>query len=348
MNKQELFKQADYTFQRGNRTLASKYLAELLAAYPNDEAAWMLSARVAELNGRKIECYQRVLKINPKNSEAWIGLQRIKSISPTLPKHHVEQSPWRVASPVKNILRSGIVMVAVILGLGTTTYAIARSNPESTVGKLILPATPTPLVGSLAADVAAQTRAQVNAQYPQYAPLLDILIGLAVKNADSGMDGAPQRPGAEITPFEGAGEEARVKLQEALPQAGALSSVTLNEQQLTSWLATEMKESPDLPFSDVQVFLRNDRIEIWAQVTGATNTTSALIVGALIPDTSSRLTVQLESMQIGRQVIPQVLVSQAEAWLNQWISGAVDQQVPGLRIMNINISNGLITISGMR
>ena len=35
MNKQELLKQADYTFQRGNRELAKKYLAELLTKYPN-------------------------------------------------------------------------------------------------------------------------------------------------------------------------------------------------------------------------------------------------------------------------------------------------------------------------
>jgi Tfp pilus assembly protein PilF len=46
MTKQELFKQADYTFQRGNRDLAKKYLTEYLAASPNDEAAWMLMARI--------------------------------------------------------------------------------------------------------------------------------------------------------------------------------------------------------------------------------------------------------------------------------------------------------------
>ncbi len=350
MNKQELLKQADYTFQRGNRALAQKYLSDVLAAYPNDEAAWMLFAHVAEEQGRKLECYARVLKINPNNNEAKIGLLRIKSISPTLPKHHhVDQNPWQITNPVKSILRSVIVVIAIILGLGTTTYAIARSNPESTVAKLIIPATPTPFIQSLADDIAAQTRAQVGAVYPQYAPLLDALIGLAVKNADSGMDGAPQRPGAEITPFEGAAEEARTKLEEALPQSGALSSVTLNEQQLTSWLTMEMKNNPDLPLSDIQVYLRDDRIKIWGMVSGSTNSTSALIVGTLsAADLNSQLSVQLESVQIGQQTLPDMLVSQAESWLNQWISEKINDQVAGLEIMNINISSGLITISGMR
>src|SRR5690606_20496135 len=85
MNKQELLKQADYTFQRGNRELAKKYLTEFLSAYPNDEAAWMLMAKIEDEKERKGQCYQRVLKINSNNNEAKIGLARVNSASPTLP-----------------------------------------------------------------------------------------------------------------------------------------------------------------------------------------------------------------------------------------------------------------------
>ena len=65
MNKQELLKLADYNFQRGNRELARKYLVELLTLHPEDEPAWMLLARVVEEKERKVECYNKVLKINP-------------------------------------------------------------------------------------------------------------------------------------------------------------------------------------------------------------------------------------------------------------------------------------------
>jgi hypothetical protein len=174
------------------------------------------------------------------------------------------------------------------------------------------------------------------------------LIGLAIKNAESGMQGAPERPGAEIIPFDGAGEEARSKLENALPQPGALSSVTLNEQQITSWLAMQMKNSPDLPLSDVQVYLRDDKIQIWGMVKGSTNSTSALIVGKLSFDSNGLPGVNVESIQIGQQTIPDILLSQADAWLNQLISEAINKQVPGLEVMNISINNGLITMSGMR
>jgi hypothetical protein len=53
-------------------------------------------------------------------------------------------------------------------------------------------------------------------------------------------------------------------------------------------------------------------------------------------------------MQIGTQVIPGALVSQMETWANQMLVEALDAQAPGLEIMNINISNGMVTISGMR
>jgi tetratricopeptide (TPR) repeat protein len=349
MNKQELLRQADYTFQRGNRKLAKKYLSDLLAQYPNEEAAWMLLARVVVEKEHRIECYERVLRINPNNNEAKIGLIRIKSISETLPlRKNPQENPWQVINPTRSILRSVIICIVLLLALGTTTYAIARNNPESRVAKLLIPPTPTPLVQSLPADISAQTRANVDAKYPQYTPLVDALIGLAIKNAENGMDGAPERPGAEITAFDGAGEEAHKKLVNALPQPGALSSITLDEQQITSWLSMEMKNSPDLPLSDIQVYLRNDKIQIWSMVKGSTNSTSALIIGKLTFDSSGAPGVNIDSIQIGRQTMPAILLSQADSWINQMISEAIQKQVPGLEITNISINNGLITMSGMR
>ena len=53
-------------------------------------------------------------------------------------------------------------------------------------------------------------------------------------------------------------------------------------------------------------------------------------------------------MQIGKQTIPGVLVSQMESWLNQVLTEEINKQAPGLQIMNIKVTNGLITISGMR
>jgi hypothetical protein len=352
MNSQELLKQADYNFQRGNRPLAKKYLLDILTAYPNDVPAWMLLARVYEEKEKKIECYERVLKINAGNKEAKLGLIRVRSASPTLPVQAVmAENLWQVNEPPArktNLFRNMIVGAVFILTLGTTTFVVAKNNPESTVAQLLLQPTPTLFASQLPDDLAADTRAEVGVEYPQYAPVLDALISLAMKGAESGMEGAPERPGAEIIPFQGAGEEARTKLQNALPQPGSLATVTLNEQQVTSLLAAELANNPDLPLSNVQVYLRDEKIQIWGMVAGSTSSTSALILGTLVINEDQQLGVEVESVQIGDQVIPGLLVSQGETWLNESLATHINSQLPGLEIMNINISNGLITISGMR
>ncbi|MBI3161123.1 MAG: hypothetical protein HYZ23_01370 [Chloroflexi bacterium] len=348
MNKQELFKLADTNFQRGNRELAKKYLSELIAAHPNEEAAWMLLARVVEEKERKIECYERVIKINPNNAEAKIALIRVQSPGQTIPISQVMGgAAWQKPQPRKNVLlRGAAILFIFILGLGTTTFTIAKNNPQ--INGLIRPATATPIAPPLPADVAPETRAEVAESYPEYAPLVDTLIGFAVTNASAGMEGAPERPGDPIVPSDTAGAEAKTAIENALPQPGSLSTVTLSEQEVTSWLALEMKNSPDLPLREIQVYLRDGAIQIWGVVEGSADSTSTLATGTIHVDTNGQPSFELESLQVGRQMIPDFLLSQAETWLNQLLAEQINQQMSGLQVMNVNISNGLITISGMR
>jgi len=350
MNKQEHLKQADYTFQRGNRELAKKYLTDFLTQYPNEESAWMLMARIVEEPEKKIACYEHVLKLNSNNAEAKIGLARIKSPGKTQPrKNLVGDNPFQASRPYKNLLRGASIFTVLVILFGTTSFVVALNNPHSTVAKLLTIPTPTLFPqNSIPDDIASQTRAEMSAKYPQYAPLVDALIGFAVTSAEGGLEGAPERPGVQIAPSDAAGADAKVTLEKALPQPGSLSSVTLTERQLTSWLAMEMKNSPDLPFSDVQVYLQNEKIQIWGMVNGNESSTSALIIGNLGIDQNKNPNIQIESIQIGTQTIPAVLVSQMESWLNQILIDKVNTDVTGLQVMNINITNGLITISGMR
>ncbi len=349
MNKQELLKQADYNYQRGNRELAKKYLSDLLAAYPNEEAAWILLAKVVEEKERKIECYKRALKINPNNNEIRIALTRIDSTSPTLPLNgRLTITPSQSPNPYKGALRAVLAVVVALFVFGTTTLVVARNNPESKVAKFLIKATPTAYGSSIASDIAADTRAEVNMKYPQYAPLVDALLQLAVENSNSGMEGAPERPGDAIITSDVIALEAKTMFANSIPQPGSLSSATITEQQITSWLAMEMKNSPDLPLSDVQVYLRGGEIQIWGMVNGSNSSTSALLVGTVSIDSKAQPVFTLESMQIGQQAVPGILLSQAEAWLNEMLAEKINSQIPGLQLMNINVTNGLITVSGMR
>jgi hypothetical protein len=83
-------------------------------------------------------------------------------------------------------------------------------------------------------------------------------------------------------------------------------------------------------------------------VDGSNNSTSALVTGKINLDSNGMPSFEIVSLQIGQQLIPAFLLGQAETWLNQLLVEQINKQVPGLEIMNINISSGLITIAGMR
>jgi hypothetical protein len=352
MTKQELLKQADYTFQRGNRELAKKYLSEYLASYPDDESAWMLMAKITGQKEHQITCYERVLKLNPNNTEAKIGLARVKStINPTLPRSavNVNTNLWQPkVNPSRNLMRGVLVATVIFLLFGTTSFVVARNNPSSKVAQILIVATPTLQANASADGVAPETVAEVSEKYPEYLPLMNALLGFAVDNAQSGMEGAPERPGDEIMVSEQSGVEVETMLENAVPQPGSLASVTITEQQLTSWLAMEMQDKPDLPLSDLQVYLRNGKIQVWGVVSGGENTTSALIIGKIHIDENKKPYFEIESMQVGQQVLPDFVTSQMTSWLNQILLEGLEKQAPGLQMMNIKVTSGLITISGMR
>lgn len=350
MKKQELFKQADYTFQRGNRELAKKYLTEFLSAYPNDEAAWMLMAKIEDEKERKEQCYQRVLKINSNNNEAKIGLARVTSVSPTLPLPKRSNTvPFQTYQrSYSGQLRVVLIVFIMVTLFGATTLVMARNNPDSQLARILPLATPTIPTNPLAEDIAPQTLEEVSKKYPKYLQLVNALIGFAVENADSGMEGAPERPGNEIMVSEQAGIQAKTIIQNALPQPGSLSSITITEQQATSWLAMELSNTSDLPLSDVQVFLRNGQVQIWGMINGSENSTAALIVGEISIDNNKLPFFEIKSMQVGTQTIPNFLLGQMQTWINELLVESINEKVPGLALMNVNVVNGLITVSGMR
>lgn len=351
MNKQELLTQADYTFQRGNRDLAKKYLADLLNAYPEDEPAWMLLARVVEEKERKIEIYKHILTINPRNEESKLALVRVQAtVNPTLPlPKQIKAQAQAKLNPLRNMMRGVVIAVVIALLFGTTTYVIARNNPNSPVAQaLSLQTDEVAESSNLADDIAPQTRAEISEMYPQYASLVDSLLAFAVDNANDGMEGAPERPGDPIITSDSVGDAAREKLQNGLPQPGSMSTVTLTEQEITSWLALEMKNSPDLPLSDVQVYLRDGSVQVWGMVMGSESSTSALIVGELQVSENQQPYLKLESVQIGQQVVPGILIAQIETWLNQALTDAINTNAPGLNLVSAKVTSGLVTVSGTR
>ncbi|MBK6791849.1 MAG: hypothetical protein IPG80_04760, partial [Anaerolineales bacterium] len=81
-----------------------------------------------------------------------------------------------------------------------------------------------------------------------------------------------------------AGLEAKsVILEESLPQPGTMTTVTITEQQLTSWIAMEMKNNPTC-LERVRSTCAMGRCGSQGMVNGSESVTSALVVGELSID----------------------------------------------------------------
>lgn len=344
MKRKELIKQAHYAFQRGNRELARRLLAELLAEHPNDEAAWMLMARAVNSREKRIQCYERVVKINPRNREAGIELRRLQ-----LPGYVFE--PGGVKKPSKGFrtfTRLAFFTLASVLVFASATFVLAKTNPGSALAGLLQPASAAELNYPVAGGAAAAARPEARGTDPQGAAFFDSLIGLAADSASGGMEGAPTRPGPPIPISQKMGDEARAMLESAIPQTGFTSSVTLSQGQITSWLATAMQNSPDLPLKDIQVYFLDDQFQLWGIIENGTSSTSALVTGTMRASQSGSAEIRIEAMQIGKTEVPSLLLSQAETWLNQLISDSIQSQAPGLQIKQVILGSGAITLTGAR
>ena len=340
MKRKELLKQAHYAFQRGNRELARRLLAELLEEHPGDEAAWMLMARVVSSREKRIQCYERVVKINPRNREAGIELRRLQS-----PGYVFE--PGAVKKPSKGLgtfTRPAFFTLASVLVFASATFVLAKTDPGSALAGLLQPV----FAAELSDPVAGGAAAKVRGKDPQGAAFFDALIGLAADSASWGMEGAPARPGPQITVSQQVGDEARAMLASAVPQTGFTSSVTLSQGQITSWLATAMQNSPDLPLKDIQVYFLDDQFQLWGIIENGTGSTSALVTGTMRAGQSGSAEIRIEAIQIGTTEVPSLLLSQAESWLNQLIADSIQSQAPGLRIKQVILGNGAITLTGAR
>jgi hypothetical protein len=80
----DLLQEALNAKQSGDIALAKQLISQALVQQPTNEAAWMMMADVVEDVSLRRNCLERVLAINPKNSEASTALTRLNT-SPLSP-----------------------------------------------------------------------------------------------------------------------------------------------------------------------------------------------------------------------------------------------------------------------
>jgi len=159
--------------------------------------------------------------------------------------------------------------------------------------------------------------------------------------------GGPTPPGSPIpVSTEAAGQLREVwKTAIANAQNGEVT-VIITEEQLTSYLALKLEAQTNPPLHNVQVYLRNNRIQIYGTAKAGTVSTTAAVSLAFTITPEGKAQFSIDEADFGPVPVPTSLLSSLSSALNEALTGQFGTLATGIKITTAIISDGYMAISG--
>ena len=159
--------------------------------------------------------------------------------------------------------------------------------------------------------------------------------------------GGPAPPGSPIP----VSTEAAGELQELWKNATASASngevsVVITEAQITSYLDLKLSQQTDPPLRDVQVYLRDNKIQIYGAARAGNVSTTALITLAVTITPEGNAQFSIEKADFGPVPVPAELLSSLSSALNEALTGQFGSLATGIKIKSVLIADGNMGIVG--
>ena len=123
-------------------------------------------------------------------------------------------------------------------------------------------------------------------------------------------------------------------------------SLTLTEEQMTSFLAVSLAEQENTTLTDPQVFLREGEMEIVGKYDTGPVTTNAGVVLEISVDAEGKPLIKVISGSLGPLPLPAEILNGISQIINQSLSGQIASAATGFTLESIVISEGTLTMSG--
>ena len=146
--------------------------------------------------------------------------------------------------------------------------------------------------------------------------------------------------------------EAVLSLEEnisaAIQQAKENGKVTLvvTESQLTSYMAFEVTSQPEMPVKDVQVYLRDGQVQVYANATQDNMTAPVQMTLIANTDENGKISFEVVSAKIGPFPLPNSILNEISAEFDQAFQQTLQASGSIVYIESIVIANGTMTIQG--
>jgi hypothetical protein len=160
--------------------------------------------------------------------------------------------------------------------------------------------------------------------------------------------GGPAAPSPRIP----VSTEAVTQVQSALDTAAAEAAQTgkatiqLTEAQVTSYLAAQLAQQSEPMFSDPQVLLRDQEVQVYGVVDQSVITAKIKIVLTMGVDPEGYPKIDLASANFGPLPVPQGLRETITNSIRQAYLSALGQAASSFHLDGISVENGSITASG--
>ncbi len=122
--------------------------------------------------------------------------------------------------------------------------------------------------------------------------------------------------------------------------------VTLTEDQLTEYARQQVKNQPDAILQDPEVRLHEGVIEVYGTVKQGIISGNAKLTMEPSIDESGKPRLNLTSANLGPVPLPQSVLDRFSDTINQMIIDQIESETPGLRISEIQVNEGKMTVRG--
>ena len=182
----------------------------------------------------------------------------------------------------------------------------------------------------------------------QYKIVIILPIILAFTLACTIFVGGPEYPEPPIAISTEAVTTLQEEIKAAVAAGTASGEVTLimSEVQLTSYLASKIKDNANPMFTDPQVYLRDGQMRIYGKTQQGNFAANIGIVLTVEPDKEGNPELQLTSADFGPFPLPEGLNKAITAIIEEAYTGALGPVATGFRITAITIADGLMMING--
>jgi uncharacterized protein YpmS len=183
-----------------------------------------------------------------------------------------------------------------------------------------------------------------------YFSLFGFLILLSLSLACRFPSKAPVKPVETIAVSTEAVASLEEKVQNTIDQAaqGQTVELSLSEEEVTSLLAQKLSEQGEISFTDPQVYLRDDKVQMFGNVQSGKLKVSLQVVLEPKVDTSGKASLELISVNMGLISAPDSLVNTIQAQADQFLNEFLQKSGESFIVESITARDGLLTIRGHR